>query len=109
MRPFIKTLMFGTPVLTVEWLASLVRTLATAFRDISEMPFNRSSEVTVADTGTADVEFSANHYLGRVPAGFLVTKTNKAAVVYNSGTAWNTTTIYLKCNAANANVTLRVF
>lgn len=60
----------------------------------------------VADTGTINTEFSITHTLGAVPIGYLVTKINKAGVIYDSGTAWDSTTIYLKCSSANATVTL---
>lgn len=60
----------------------------------------------VADTGAADTEFSVTHGLGSIPIGFLVTNIDKGGVIYDSGTAWTTTTIYLKCSAANAAVTV---
>jgi len=87
----------------------LLQALDLAFRRIAAMPFNRSEAVAVSDTGTADTEFSVSHHLGRVPNGFLVTKIDKAATVYDSGTSWTTTTVYLKCSAANVSVTLRIF
>lgn len=68
---------------------------------------NMSGEFqVVADTGAVDTEFSVTHTLGVTPIGYLVTKINKGGVVYDSGTAWTSTTIYLKCSAANAAVTL---
>jgi hypothetical protein len=109
MKPFTKTPMFSAPQTTVEWLKALVWKLETTFRDIADMPFNKSATATVADTGTADTQFSVVHHLGRVPAGFLVTNASKAACVYKSGTAWTVTTIYLKCNAANANIDLLIY
>jgi hypothetical protein len=60
----------------------------------------------VADTGSADTEFSISHQLGTVPIGFLVLNIDAGGVVYDSGTAWTDTTIYLKCSAANAAVKL---
>jgi len=60
----------------------------------------------VADTGSANTEFSVTHSLGVVPIGFLVTNIDKGGVVYDSGTAWTTTAINLKCSVANAAVTL---
>ena len=60
----------------------------------------------VADTGTANTEFSVTHTVGAVPVGYLVTKINKGGVVYDSGTTWTSTTIYLKCTSANATVSL---
>ena len=60
----------------------------------------------VADTGVADTEFSVTHTLGVAPVGFLVTNIDAGGVVYDSGTAWTSTTAYFKCSAANAAVTL---
>lgn len=61
---------------------------------------------TVSDTGTINTEFSFTHNLGTVPTGYLITKINKAGAIYESGTTWTSTTIYLKCSVANATVTL---
>lgn len=60
----------------------------------------------VADTGAIDTEFSIIHTLGVAPVGFLVVKINKGGVIYDSGTAWTSTTIYLKASVANATVSL---
>jgi hypothetical protein len=60
----------------------------------------------VADTGTANTEFAVTHTLGSVPVGYLVTKISNAGVIYDSGTTWTTTNIYLKSSAANSAVTL---
>lgn len=60
--------------------------------------------VSVTDTGLADAEFAVGHGLKRVPTGFIVINNNKAGVVYDSGTAWTTTYIYLKCSALNATI-----
>lgn len=60
----------------------------------------------VADTGNADTEFTVAHTIGAVPIGFLVTNIDKGAVIYDSGTAWTSTNIYLKSTVANTAVTL---
>lgn len=52
----------------------------------------------------ADTEDAITHGLGSVPIGFIVTKLDKGAVVYDSGTAWTETTIYLKTNTASTAV-----
>ena len=57
--------------------------------------------VTVADSGNADTEFEVSHTLKRVPIGYLLINIDKAGIVYDSGTTWTTTKIYLKCNVAN--------
>ena len=87
----------------------LTRALARIWARIARMPFNNSETVSASDTGTADTEFSIIHHLGRAPQGFLVLNIDKGGVVYDSGTTWTDTKIYLKCSAANAAVSLRVF
>lgn len=81
--------------------------LATASNHIGENIFGY--EVSVSDTGGANVEFSASHLLqsgtiGIVPTRFLVTSIDKGGVIYKSATTWTTTTVYFKCSAANVNV-----
>lgn len=78
-------------------------------RKIASIPFNQSERLTVADTGNADTEFTVTHYLGRIPAGFIVTDADKACSVYDSGTAWTNNAIYLKCDAANTAISILVF
>lgn len=71
---------------------------------------NFNAEIaSVADTGVADTEFSYTHSLKRVPAGFIVINISKGGVVYDSGTAWTATTIYLKCTQASTVVKLLIF
>ena len=65
-------------------------------------------EYTSTDTGTANAEFTVSHNLGFIPARFMVTKISNAGVVYDSGTTWTSTQIFLKCSSANAAVTLSV-
>lgn len=60
----------------------------------------------VADTGAANTEFTVAHTIGAVPIGFLVLNNNKAGVVYDSGSAWTASNVYLKCSVANCAVTL---
>lgn len=57
--------------------------------------------IAVSDTGLVDTEFVVAHTLKTVPIGFIVIKNNKAGVVYDSGTAWTASNIYLKCSIAN--------
>ena len=65
-------------------------------------------EYTSTDTGTANTEFTVSHNLGFVPGKYILTKINNAGVIYDSGTTWTTTQIFLKCSTANAAVTLTV-
>lgn len=69
----------------------------------------KANTLDVADTGVINTEFAVAHTLKRVPVGYIVVGINKAAVVYNSGTAWTVSNIYLKANVANCTVKLIVF
>lgn len=63
----------------------------------------------VTDSGTATVEFTIAHGLGRVPVGYIVISINKNTTVYRGTTAWNSTNIYLACSASNVNLWVLVF
>jgi hypothetical protein len=61
-------------------------------------------------TGTSpagpNTEFAVAHGLGRIPIGFFVLSTDKAAHIYKSTTAWTTSNIYLKSDVASVTYTL---
>lgn len=94
---------------TKKWADKIVHFLDDIFRKVASIPFNRSEFLTVADTGTADTEFNIAHHLDRVPTGFILTKSDAACAVYDSGTTWTTNAVYLKCNAANVAITISLF
>lgn len=56
--------------------------------------------VVFTSNGTANTEDAVAHTLGRVPKWWLVMIPDKAAVLYDSGTAHTTTTAYWKTSAA---------
>lgn len=61
-------------------------------------------------TPGADTEFIVPHGLGRKPIGYDVVRLDKAAIVYDSSAgSWGNEVIYLKCNAANATIRLRIY
>lgn len=64
--------------------------------------------LTMTTNAVANTEDAVAHTLKRVPAGYLVLQRDKAGIVYNSGTAWTATTLYLKCSAASTAITLLV-
>ena len=78
------------------------------FREIIQNALDRRSFVDVVTPG-ADVEFSVEHGLGTVPLGYLVIGQNKAALTYNSTTAWDIANIYLKTSVATVALRLMVF
>ena len=57
----------------------------------------------------ANNEDTVAHTLGRAPIGFLILNRDKAGVVYDGGTAWTATNIYLKCDTASTTVTIWIF
>jgi len=61
---------------------------------------------TATTPGVVDTEFAVTHNLGRVPVGFDVKRMDKACIVYDSGTAWTDTQIFLKCNVITVAITL---
>ena len=73
-----------------------------AFVDLSAVP-----KFQVTDTGLADTEFAVTHNLGAIPT-FVIPLPHEGQIVagapYASGTAWTSTTVYLKFPSANANI-----
>lgn len=63
----------------------------------------------VVTPNVADTEFNILHSLNRIPTGFLTCYLDKAAIIYDSGTAWTAAKIFLKCNAVSASVKVFVF
>jgi hypothetical protein len=56
--------------------------------------------------GSADTEDAITHGVGAVPIGYIVVKQDKGSIVYDSGTAWTSTTIYLKQTGTSVATTL---
>ena len=68
-----------------------------------------AADVSYTTNAVANTEDTVAHNLGRIPIGYWVISRDKAGVVYNGGTAWTTTNIYLKCNVASTAVRVIVF
>lgn len=52
----------------------------------------------------ANTEFSVTHTIGSIPLGYIIVAQDKAGSLYqmdDTGTAWTSTTIYLKCSVAS--------
>jgi hypothetical protein len=64
--------------------------------------------VNVQAPGTANTEFSVPHNLNRIPSHYhyIVDSAAKVYQLPNTGTAWTTDTVYLKCDTASANIRL---
>ena len=65
--------------------------------------------LTIADSGNADSENTVAHTLKRVPSYFIVVNIDKGGVVYDGGTAWTNTNVYLKCTVANCAIKVLIF
>jgi len=59
--------------------------------------------------GSADTEDTVPHNLTYIPNGYIVVNQDKAAILYDSGTAFTTTNIYLKSSATSVAWTILVF
>jgi len=62
--------------------------------------------VSFTSNATPDTEDAIPHGLGKVPEHLIVSSLDKGAVVYQSGTAWTKTTIYVKTTKASTAVKL---
>ena len=62
--------------------------------------------VTGITPSTPNTLFTVNHVLGKVPVGFDVKRMNASGSIYDGGTAWTATQIFLKSSAASATFTL---
>lgn len=60
---------------------------------------------TAVSDATPDTEFAVTHNLNRVPVGFDIKRMDAACIVYDSGTPWTATQIFVKCNVALVNLT----
>lgn len=56
--------------------------------------------------GSANTEDTIAHTLGSTPIGYIVLKQDKASNVYEGGTAWTSTNIYLKQTGTSVATTL---
>lgn len=65
--------------------------------------------LSFTSSATPDAENTVAHTLGKIPTGFIVYYLDKGAVVYDSGTAWTSSNIYLKVNTATVAVKIIIF
>lgn len=61
---------------------------------------------TYTSNASANTEDTIAHELAVIPTGFLVMNIDKGGVIYDSGTTWTSTNIYLKCSTTSTTVTL---
>ncbi len=59
--------------------------------------------------GTANTQDTVPHTLGRIPLGYIVVEQDKAGTVYDGGTTFTDTNLYLKTTVASVAWKLLVF
>lgn len=57
----------------------------------------------------ADAENTIAHGLGKIPSGYIVYYQDAAGSLYDSGTSWTSTNIYLKSSVADVTYKILVF
>lgn len=68
---------------------------------------NISGEFQVyTSNALANTEDTITHGLGSVPIGYIVIKQDKGSNVYDSGTAWTTSSVFLKQTGTSVTTTL---
>ena len=96
-------------------VSDVILTVDRTIRDILEALSNRLSfadnfaAVTrdVVDTGLADMDFVVDHFLGRIPVGYIANPS--AGYIYGDSTLWTNTQITLRCSASNVSVRLVIY
>lgn len=66
--------------------------------------------LTITTNATPNTEDTFSHTMGSIPVGYIIIGQNKAGSLYqlsNTGTAWTSSKIYLKCSVAS--VTFNLF
>jgi hypothetical protein len=65
--------------------------------------------VVYTSNAVANTEDAIPHKLGRVPVGYIPVSRDKSATLYDSGTDFTTTTLYLKSTAASVTWVLLIY
>lgn len=73
-----------------------------------EFDSNMKTSIVTANFAAANSELIVTHTLGRAPQGYILTRSNAAASVYDGVTANTNTFLYVRSSAI-ANTTLLVF
>jgi hypothetical protein len=100
----VKQLAYDTWTLVQDLIRAINGSLG--FGDGTNADNIRGQWVTVTTHGTADTEFAVAHTLGVVPVGFIIMVPPKSGYLYNGGTTWTSSNIYLKCTGTSQTVTL---
>lgn len=74
--------------------------------------FSDNFDCYMGDLTTSAVigtESEIAHDLGKVPTGYIITKRDKAAIIYNGDSAWTVSKIYVKADTASVAIGILVF
>lgn len=66
-------------------------------------------QVSFSSSATPNAENTVAHTLGKVPTGYFVYSKDKAAHLYDGGTTWTKTNIYIKSDVASVAFKMIVF
>lgn len=62
--------------------------------------------VTYTSNSSANTEDAISHNLSSIPIGYIVVRISKGGVIYDSGTTWTSSKLFLKCSTTSTLVTL---
>jgi len=65
--------------------------------------------LSFTSSATPDASNTVAHTLGKIPIGYIVVYKDKTGDLYDGGTTWTTTNIYLKSNVASVAFRIIVF
>lgn len=98
---------------TVSHLAEFCRNAFNSMNNLTLGGVGQAGNLSGAHVTTTAVlaatDYAVQHDLLRIPNGYLVTGTNKAAHIYTGVTAWTKNKIYLQSDTANTEFTVFVF
>jgi hypothetical protein len=64
---------------------------------------------TLTTSAIAGTESGIAHGLKRTPSGYIITSRDKAAIIYDGSTGWDSTNIYVRSNVASVAINIMVF
>jgi len=59
------------------------------------------SQFTITSDPTPDTEFTFTHNLGRTPSGYIVLSQTGPGSLYNGGTSWTNSEVFLKTDSGS--------
>lgn len=93
-----------------KMIQALVGNLSRMFDGSISVSENLDSEiVSVTSDPIADTQFAVAHTLKRVPVGYVIVSRDQGGIVYDSGTAFTATQIFLKCTTTSTVLKVLIF